>query len=42
MFDALYDLVRQKRPLEQPLVDRLNQANGLLADSRSLSLLCAR
>ena len=31
-FDALYDLVREQRPLEQAFVDRLNDTNRALSD----------
>jgi hypothetical protein len=32
VFDALYDLVREQRPLDQGFVDRLNQTNEALAE----------
>ncbi|UCH28836.1 MAG: hypothetical protein JSV06_11235, partial [Myxococcales bacterium] len=31
-FDQLYDIVREKRPLEQAFVDRLNEVNQQLSD----------
>ncbi len=32
VFDAPYDLVLGQHPLEQPFVDRLNQANEMLSE----------